>query len=752
MIVKNAKKSNSGLTPQDIKRYNRAIWKIVLGGFAVIILLFVAVGMGLFGTMPTFRMLENPKSNLASEIISDDGHTTLGSYYLQNRSPVTYKQLSPNLIKALIATEDTRFYQHSGIDFSRMFTIVLYNLVGKKQGGSTITQQLALNMFSQRAHGFKRVIQKLQEWITAVKLERHYTKEEILTMYFNTVDFGAYNTYGIKSASLTYFHVTPDKLTPDQAAVLVGMLNSTTGYSPVRHPDRSKQRRDFILGRMAAEGYLSDEQANTFKAKPLGLNFHRIDHNEGLAPYFRQTIKKDIQKILSDGGFTKSDGTPYNLDLDGLKIYTTVNADMQQYAEEAQAKYMRDLQKQFNQQWKGVNVYKRVPTFKHLVDNAIKRSDRYQMLEAQGKSEEEIIEDFNTPTSLEIFTWKGKTDTIMKPIDSIIYYKLLLRNAMMSMDPTTGHIKAWVGGINFEHLKYDQVRQGARQVGSTAKPFTYAKAIDMGDSPCMQVNNVPDTIYYDGQSWAPRSSPTGTIPGMITLRKALAHSQNWVTAHMMKEVGPVPVMELIKKAGITTPVPAVPSICLGSFDASVFDMTGAYGIFANQGVWTQPTYLLRIEDKNGNVIYTHHNAVKQVLNPQTAYVMSYMLKGVIEEGTGARLRGKYGLTNPIGGKTGTTNDNSDGWFIGITPQLVTGVWTGCEDRDIHFNSINMGEGANSALPIFALYMQKVYANTALGIKKNVDFVKPANLDIITDCSVYNQQVQAPAAADKKLGF
>lgn len=742
------------LSQQDITRYNRTIWKIVIGGFVIVILLFVAVGFGVFGQLPSFRDLENPKSNQASEVISDDGKTVLGSYYVQNRSSVTYKQLSPNVVNALVATEDSRFYKHSGIDFSRMFTIVLYNLVGKQQGGSTLTQQLAKNLFSEKAHNkITRVIQKFQEWITAVKMERHYTKEEIITMYLNTVDFGAYNTYGIKSAARTYFNTTPDQLTPDQAAVLVAMVNGPGLYSPTRHPDNALKRRNFVLGRMAAEGYLSEDQAQVFQQKPLGLNFHRIDHNEGIAPYFRSVIKKEIQKILQQGNFTKSDGTPYDLDRDGLKIYTTINATMQQYAEEAQAKYMRELQAQFNDHWKGYSLWKSIKNYKLLINQGMMRSDRYKSLKMQGKSDDEIKEDFDTPTQLELFTWKGKIDTTMKPIDSIVYNKLLLRNAMMSMDPTTGYIKAWVGGINFDHFKYDQVKQGTRQVGSTAKPFTYAIAIDNGYSPCMQINNVPDTIRGYGPPWCPASSPSETVPGMITLRTALARSQNWVTAHVMKDVTPVPVMELIKKAGITSPVPPFPSICLGVFDASVFDMTGAYGIFANQGIWTEPTYLLRIEDKNGTVLYTQQPKVKQVLNPQTAYVMTYMLKGVIQEGTGSRLQWKYGLTNPIGGKTGTTNDNSDGWFIGITPQLVTGVWTGCEDRDIHFRSTRLGEGANTALPIFALYMQKVYANPALGIKKNVDFVKPPNgVDIITDCSVYNQQQQGTAEPDKKLGF
>jgi len=742
------------LAPQDIKRYNRVIWKIVIGGFAVVVLLFLATGFGLFGPLPSFRDLENPKSNQATEILSDDGHTPLGSYYVQNRSNVTFKELSPNLVNALISTEDNRFMEHSGIDFQRAFTMMLYNAVGKQQGGSTITQQLALNLFSERSHNkFKRIIQKLQEWITAVKLERQYTKEEIITMYFNTVDFGAYNTFGIKSAARTYFNTTPDKLTPDQAAMLVAMVNGPSYFSPIRHPDRALSRRNFVLGRMAAEGKLSEEQAKEFQARPLGLNFHRIDHNEGLAPYFRATIKDYIQKILNEHGITKADGSQWDLDRDGLKIYTTINATMQQYAEEAQAEYMRTLQAQFNAHWRGVSLWKSIPNFKQLLDQGMHNCDRYRELKAQGKSEDEIREDFNTPDTLELFTWRGKIDTVMKPIDSIVYNKMLLRNALMSMDPTTGYIKAWVGGINFEHFKYDQVKQGTRQVGSTAKPFTYAVAMENSYSPCMQVNNVPDTIYYDGRAWCPNSSPSETKPGMITLRTALAFSQNWVTAHVMKEVGPIEVAKLIKNSGITSPVDPVPSICLGTFDASVFDMTGAYSIFANQGIWNEPTWLLRIEDKNGNILYTQHTNVKQVLNSETAYVMTYMLKGVIENGTGSRMRYKYGLSNPIGGKTGTTQNNSDGWFIGITPQLVTGVWTGCEDRAIHFRSTSMGEGANSALPIWAGYMKRVYNDASLGIKRNVDFAQPKNgVTTVLDCNAYQQQQEGTTEADKKLSF
>ncbi len=738
----------------DFRRYNLTFWKLIAGVFFFFVLLFLAVAFQLFGKLPSFRDLENPKSNLASEILSEDKQV-LGTYYVQNRSNVTYSQLSPNIVHALIATEDTRFYDHSGIDFRRVFSIVFYNLIGKKQGGSTITQQLALNLFSERSHNpFKRIIQKLQEWITAVKIERNYTKEEILTMYLNTVDFGAYNTFGIKSAAHTYFDVTPDKLTPNQAALLVGMVNGPGIYSPINHPDNAIKRRNFVLKRMADENFLSQGQAEEEKAKPLGLQFNPIDQNDGLATYFRSVLKKDIQKTFNDLSINKADGTPYDLDRDGLEIYTTINYQMQDYAEQAQKEYMRQLQIQFNQHWRGRSLWKSIDGFKDILDQGMKRSDRYRMLKQDGKSDEEIRTNFNTPTKVNLFTWKGSLDTVMKPIDSLVYTKLILRNAIMSMDPTTGYVKAWVGGDNFEHFKYDQVKMGTRQVGSTAKPFTYAVAIDYNMSPCMEVPVEPVTITGYGKPWTPSSPPKDNVYSSLNLRKALAISHNWIAAYVMREVTPIPVVNLIKKMGIKSPnLQPYPSIVLGTFDASVFDMTAAYSVFANHGVWTEPTYLLRIEDKNGNVLYERKPKVVVAMNEQTAYVMTYMLKGVIEEGTGWRLRSKYGLTNPIGGKTGTTQNNSDGWFIGITPQLVTGVWTGCEDMQLHFRSTDLGEGANTALPIFALYMKKVYANSSLGIKKNVDFDPPKNgVSITMDCGAYNQQQKQSTEVDKQLGF
>ncbi|HTD98754.1 MAG TPA: transglycosylase domain-containing protein [Mucilaginibacter sp.] len=739
------------LAPADIRRYNWYIWRFFIGCFCFLVLMILLTAFGAFGSLPSFRDLENPKSNLASDVISEDKEV-LGKYFVQNRSRVNYNQISPNVIHALVATEDNKFYSHSGIDFGRSFTILLYNMIGNKQGGSTITQQLAKNLYSAPSSNiFTRIIQKMKEWVIAVKLERHYTKEEIITMYLNKVDFGAYNTYGIASAAHTYFNTTADKLTPDQAALLIQMVKGTSLYSPIRNPDRALNRRNFVLGRMAHEGFLSKEQAEEFEKKPLGLDFTRSDHNEGLATYFRAVLKRDIQKIFADRSITHSDGTPYDLDRDGLKIYTTINSSMQEYAEASQAEYMRNLQAQFNEHWKDVSRWRNIPNFKLLIDQGMRRSDRYHWLKAQGKSDDEIKQDFNTPARMDLFTWRGDIDTTMKPIDSIVYCKMTLRNSLMSMDPVTGYVKAWVGGTNFEHFKYDQVKMGTRQVGSTAKPFTYAAAIAAGYSPCMEVDNVPDTIRGYGTPWCPASPDTKQ--GKLTLFQALAHSQNWITAHMMKLVNPEPVEQLIKKMGITSAVPDYPSICLGVFDASVYDMTGAYSVFANHGVWTEPTYLLRIEDRNGTLLYENKPKQTQAMDEQTAYVMTYMLKDVVAEGTGYRLRGKYGLTNPIGGKTGTTQKNSDGWFIGITPQLVTGVWTGCEDRDIHFRTLALGEGANTALPIFALYMKKVYADASLGIKQNVDFDLPKSpLTITVDCSAYSQQQNGTPDPNKKQAF
>lgn len=726
--MKRVSKKNQ-LTEADIKRYTFNFWKIIVGIVALGFLFILSIRLGLFGKLPAFSDLENPKSNLASEVITED-HKVLGTYYVQNRSNVKYSELSPYLVKALVSTEDKRFYDHSGIDYSRTFTVIFHTLTGNKQGGSTITQQLALNLFSdgRQKNFLKRVIQKFQEWITAVRLERNYTKDEIITMYFNTVDFGAYNTYGIKSAARTYFNTTPDKLTPDQAALLVGMLKGPGAYSPVRYPEKSRTRRNTVLNNMVAANFISAEEATKAKEKPLGLELKIANYGEGLAPYFRAVLKDEIKKEFAKLSITKPDGTPYDLDRDGLKIYTTINMSMQQYAEDSQKEWMKQLQSKFAAQWKNRDPFKGDKA--KLLISGMKRSDRYRILKEEGLNEDEIKKAFNVKVPMNIFTWKGSVDTMMTPMDSIKYNKLMLRNAMMSMEPKTGHIKAWVGGIDFDHFKYDQVKMGTRQVGSTAKPFTYAVAIDNGYSPCYSIPNYQQT--YNG--WTPRGNAQGGNP--ITLAKALAYSQNYATAYLVHEVGAAEVAALTKRMGITSDVPNYPSISLGAYEASVFDMVGAYSAFVNQGTWIEPTAILRIEDKNGTPIYDKAPKVVKALNSESAYIIVDMLKKVVSQGTARRIQWMYKLTNPIGGKTGTTNDNSDAWFIGITPELVTGVWTGAEDRGISFDRMEYGQGAAAAMPVFAYYMQKVYKDSNLKYTKG-DFEQPqGGLTRVIDCNQY----------------
>jgi len=756
--MKRVSKKNQ-LTEGDIKRYTFNFWKVIIGIVALGFLFILSIRLGLFGKLPSFSDLENPKSNLASEVITDD-HKVLGTYYVQNRSNVKYSELSPYLVKALVSTEDKRFYDHSGIDYSRTFTVIFHTLTGNKQGGSTITQQLALNLFSdgRQKNFLKRIIQKFQEWVTAVRLERNYTKDEIVTMYFNTVDFGAYNTFGIKSAARTYFNTTPDKLTADQAALLVGMLKGPGAYSPVRFPEKSKIRRNTVLNNMVAANFISAEEASNAKEKPLGLELKIANYGEGLGPYFRAVLKDQIKKEFANLKIVRADGTPYDLDRDGLKIYTTINMSMQQYAEDAQKEWMKQLQSKFSAQWKNRDPFKGDKA--KLLISGMKRSDRYRILREEGLNEDEIKKAFNVKVPMNIFTWKGSKDTMMTPMDSIKYNKLMLRNAMMSMEPKTGHIKAWVGGIDFDHFKYDQVKMGTRQVGSTAKPFTYAVAIDNGYSPCYSIPNYQQT--YNG--WTPRGNAQGGNP--ITLAKALAYSQNFATAYLVHEVGAAEVAALTKRMGITSDVPNYPSISLGAYEASVFDMVGAYSAFVNQGTWIEPTAILRIEDKNGTPIYDKAPKVVKALNSESAYIIVDMLKKVVSQGTARRIQWKYNLTNPIGGKTGTTNDNSDAWFIGITPELVTGVWTGAEDRGISFDRMEYGQGAAAAMPVFAFFMQKVYKDSNLKYTKG-DFEQPqGGLTRVIDCNQYwggggsdvedgstdSSSKEEPKLKDDRLGF
>lgn len=727
--------SKNGLSNEENKKYTKRFWQICIGGVLFVILLISSIGFGLFGELPTFRDLENPKSNLASEVISSDG-PVLGSYYVQNRSNAKFKELPASLINALIATEDVRFYEHSGIDLKGTFAIVLYSAIGKKRGSSTITQQLAKNLFPRKKQSIFNIgIIKLKEWLTAIKIERNYTKEEIITMYFNTVDFGS-NSYGIKTASKTYFNKLPSELKIEEAALLVGILKGTTVYSPIRNPERAKSRRNVVLTQMEKYGFITESELEEASNSEVTLKFTSPDHNQGSATYFREYLRMELQAWCKEN--KKADGQNYDLYRDGLKIYTTIDSRMQLYAEEAIKEHLTYLQKEFNNHWKG-----RIPWGKNtdIIVQSLKRSERYQLMKEDGATDEEIETAFNTPTSMTVFSWTGDRDTTMTPLDSIKYYKWYLRSSFMSMDPHTGHIKAWVGGPDYRYFKYDQVKTGKRQVGSTFKPLVYTVAMDNGWSPCFEAPNLP-IVFEDFDNWSPKNSD-GKDGGMMTLRMGLANSVNLITAYMMKQVGPQAVVNVAKKMGITSDIPAYPSICLGTPDVSLYEMVGAYSTYANKGVWTEPIYITRIEDKNGNVLFEKVPRKVDALSEQTAYLMIYMMKGVIDKGTGLRLRGpRYRFTNPIAGKTGTTQENSDGWFIGITPDLVSGTWTGAEDRMVHFRSTNLGEGANTALPIWALYMKKVYADPKLKISMGDFQAPPGGLSVVVDCDQYKKNNQS----------
>jgi penicillin-binding protein 1A len=713
------------------------VWIVVLFPLLLIYALIFAIGNNLLGKLPTFEELENPRSSLASEVISADGQV-LGKYYIQNRSNVTYEELSPDLIHALLATEDIRFEQHSGIDLKGILRVAVKTILFGQDagGGSTLTQQLAKNLFPrQRMNKWQLIIQKLKEWIIAVKLERSYTKQEILTMYLNTVEFG-HNTYGIKSAARTFFQKTPAQLNAEEAAVLVGLLKGPSVYSPVRNPHNSTIRRNVVLGQMYKYGFITANEYDSLKLLPIKLRYKPDDHHAGLAPYFREVLRLELHQWLSQ--HKKADGTPYNLYRDGLKIYTTIDSRMQQYAEEAVKEHLSELQKTFFEHWKNRNPFHKAP---EVLDLGMKRSKRYAELKAADISEDSIRKNFHTPLLMSIFTWQGNKDTVMTPWDSMRYYKMILRAGMMSMEPHTGYVRAWVGGINFEHFKYDQVKEGKRQVGSAFKPFLYTLAVQEGYSPCFRVPNTPVTIITEaGQAWTPKNADD-KYGGMVMLKEALAESINTISAFLMKQFGPHATVQMAHKLGIQSPLEAVPSICLGTADLSVFEMTASYSTFANKGVWTQPIYILRIEDKNGVILQEFVPKKVEAISEETAYVMINMMQGVVQYGTSARLRFRYGFTQPMAGKTGTTQNNSDGWYIGITPELVTGVWVGCEDRSVHFRTTQLGQGANMALPIWALYMKKVYADKNLNIYQG-DFEKPAEkLSIEIDCSKFKSHHQ-----------
>ena len=731
--------------PHDERKYIRALWLLVLGPVAFLFLLVTFTAFGLFGSLPTFEELENPNSSLASEVYSAD-LKTLGKYYVQNRVNIHYKDLSPNLINALKATEDVRFEEHSGVDIKGLFRVFVKTIILQQDagGGSTLTQQLAKNLFPREdMNKIRLVLRKLKEWIIAVKLERNYTKQEILAMYLNTVEFGN-NAFGIKSAATTYFNKQPSELNVEESALLIGMLQAPSRYNPVRNPENATTRRNTVISQLAKYDFITDEQRDSISAIPIHLDFRQESHTEGLAQYFREELRLELIKWCKE--HTKADGTPYNLYRDGLRIYTTIDTRMQRYAEEAVVEQFRDLQKTFFEHWKGREAWEDQP---QIIDEGVKKSERYRRLKSAGASESEIRKVFDKKIKMRVFTWKGERDTLMSPRDSVKYYKMFYQTGFMAVEPQSGYVRAWVGGIDYGHFKYDHVRAGRRQVGSTFKPFLYTLAMQEGYSPCYEVPNVPVSITTDdGQVWTPSNSD-GEYGGMMSLKEALANSINCISAYLMKQFGPDAVIQIARKMGITAPLDPYPSIALGTADISVYEMVGAYATFANKGVYTQPQYILRIEDKNGIVLQEFVPRKVEAISEETAYLMLNLLQGVTQYGTGLRLRGsKYGFTNPIAGKTGTTQNNSDGWFVGITPELVAGAWAGCEDRAIHFRSTQLGQGANTALPVWGLFMKKVYADPALQYSKG-EFEKPEKpLGVELDCSKYRNPVQQQQGGDE----
>lgn len=723
------------------------IWIIILFPVLSIFLVVLLTSLGVFGSLPTIEDLANPRSNLASEIISSD-QEVLGKFYIENRINVSYDQLSPKLVDALVSTEDARFYEHSGIDLRALFRVLVRTVLGGDRdsgGGSTLTQQLAKNMFPrENLSKFGVVLRKIKEWIIATKLERNYTKDEVLALYLNTVDFG-YQAFGIKSASQIFFDTTPDSLKYEEAAVLVGVLKGPSYYNPVRNYDRSLTRRNVVLSQMLKYKKLDEAQYDSLKVLPIDLSrFKAESHNSGQATYFREFLRDQMNTWCKE--HKKPDGTNYNLYKDGLRIYTTINSRMQAHAEEAVEEHLKVLQKQFFEHW---SKRKNAPFYgiteakaELIIDQAVKRSDRYRRLKKANATNEEIEKSFNTVTEMKIFTWNGDSTVTMTPRDSVRYNKYILRTGVMSIEPQSGYVRAWVGGINQKYFQYDHVYNGKRQVGSTFKPFVYAIAMQEGWSPCKAVPNIPICIETPSGPWCPSNSSKENEGEMMQLKKALAHSVNRVSAYLVKQFGVEPVIQMVRRMGIKSHIDAVPSICLGTADLSVYEMVGAMGAIVNKGVYIEPTWITRIEDKNGNVIDEFIPHSEEAMSEQTAYLVVELMKGVVEGGTATRLRGRYKLTNPIAGKTGTTQNNSDGWFMGLTPELVTGVWVGCEDRAAHFRSTALGQGANMALPIWGLYMQKVYADKKLSVSRD-DFEKPVGLNVEVDCSKKSSEEELP---------
>jgi penicillin-binding protein 1A len=734
---------------KDVTYYKKKFWKIFFYGLGAVGLFFLFASWGLLGSMPSFEDLENPDSNLATEIISSDG-VVLGKYFEKNRSQLKYSDLPQNLVQALVATEDARFYEHSGVDGRG--TLRAIASLGTSGGASTLTQQLAKQLFHGEGSKFLpfRIVQKVKEWIIAIRLERQYTKNEIIAMYCNVYDFGN-NSVGVSSAAKTYFSKEPKDLTIEESAILVGMFKNSGLYNPVRNPEGVKNRRNVVLLQMEKQNIITEDQKVKLQSLPITLNFKLETHKDGTATYFREYLRDYLKKWAEEN--KKPDGSDYDIYKDGLKIYTTIDSRMQSHAEEAVAAHMANLQEEFFIQSKGnknapfVNISTKET--QRILNQAMKSSHRWEVMKSQDKSDDEIIKSFDVKTKMTVFSWKGERDTIMTPMDSIRYYKHFLQSGLMAMEPQTGNIKAWVGGINYKYFQYDHVGQGARQVGSTFKPFVYATAIEqLNMSPCDSIIDSPFTIpvgrHHVTESWTPKNSDN-RYRGMVTLKRALANSINTVSAKLIDKVGPEAVIDLTHKLGVKSEIVNQPSIALGAVEITVHDMVAAYSTFANQGVYTKPQFLHRIEDKSGTVIYEPIPESHDVLNKDIAFAVIKLLEGVTEGGSGDRLRNTYGgsgdnrwtgypyqFKNPIAGKTGTTQNQSDGWFMGMVPNLVTGVWVGCEDRSARFKSITYGQGATAALPVWAYFMKLCYADPGLKVSKE-DFNRPPNLSIKVDC-------------------
>ena len=774
-----ADKSKKHKKKSTYLKYILTIWGIFFFGVFSIIILFSGAALGLYGPMPDLQQLENPRTNLATQIISSDD-VILGKYYFDdNRTPIIFDEIPTHTIQALIATEDERFYEHSGIDWRG--TLRAFAFLGKRGGASTISQQLARQIFVgvRSRNLLKTVLQKAQEWVIAIQLEKRYTKNEILTMYLNKYDFG-YQADGIRSAAKIFFNKNSKELSIEESATLVGMLKNSSLYNPIRRPELVKKRRNIVFQQMLRNKLLSIEEVDSLSKLPLKIIYTPESHREGLATYFRAYLKDFMDDWINEN--PKPDGSKHNLYRDGLRIYTTIDSRIQQLAEDAVIGHMKNLQQEFFLQ----NSEEENPTapFLDLRDGEIDtllqrtayRSERWRKMKLAGISEEEILSSFNREVPMRVFSWKGEIDTIMTPMDSIRYYKYFLRASLMSMEPQTGHVKAWVGGYNYKHFQYDQVKQGRRQIGSTFKPFLYATAIDqLKLSPC---DSLPDALYCieprkhgNLNAWCPKNS--GDKYGKTrTLKNALANSVNTVSARLMDLVGPRPVINLARKMGITSYLPAVPSIALGTPDISLFEMVGAYSSFANQGIYVKPIMITRIEDKNGRSLYDVQPVTRDVLSEEAAYVTVNLMQGVTQSGSGARLRHAglektnyiyekvvtgypFIFENPIAGKTGTTQNQSDGWFMGMVPNLATGVWVGGEDRSIHFKEIGFGQGATMALPIWGNYMRSLYENPNFGISKE-DFIAPENLNIPVDCqelaNVKSKEKTKPKDDLEALGF